>query len=98
MLQFVVLLCQLLQLVLLGFVSQTQFQPALTRQLVQFVCFNATRNQHALDTAEQARFQNLQFFRQVFLGLLQLHLFDFQRTFVFFHAIAGKDLNVDHGA
>ena len=94
--QFVVLLSQLLQLILFLFVGQAQFQPAIARQFVELLSFNATGNQHSVDTAKQASFEDLQFFRQVFLRLLQLHLFDFQRTFVFFYAIASKDLNVDN--
>ena len=78
------------------FVGQAQFQPAIARQLVELLSFNTTGNQHRVDTTKQASFEDLQFFRQVFFGLLQLHLFDFQRTFVFFHAIAGEDLNVDN--
>ena len=39
--------------------------------------------QHRVDTCKQAGFQDLQFFRQVFLRLLQLHLFDFQRACLF---------------
>ncbi|SVK46316.1 Uncharacterised protein [Acinetobacter baumannii] len=94
--QFVVLLSQLLQLVLLLFVGQAQFQPAIARQLAQLVGFDATGNQYRVDTRKQAGFQDLQFFSQVFLRLLQLHLFDFQRALVFFHAIAGEDLHVDN--
>ncbi len=95
-LQLVILLCQLFQLILLFFVSQAQFKPALARQLVQFFRFNTAGNQHVVDTGKQACFENLQLFSQVFLNLLQLHLFDLQRTLIFFHAIAGKDLNVDN--
>ena len=79
------------------FVGQAQFQPAIARQLVELLSFNATGDQHRVDTTEQTGFEDLQFFRQVFFGLLQLHLFDFQSTFVFFYAVTGKDLNVDNG-
>ncbi|SAD07051.1 Uncharacterised protein [Enterobacter cloacae] len=38
----------------------------------------------------------MQFFRQVFLSLFELHLFDFQRTLIFLNAITSEDLNVDN--
>ncbi|MNC02411.1 hypothetical protein D3C75_497860 [compost metagenome] len=94
--QFVVLLSQLFQLILFLFVGQAEFQPAIARQFVELLSFNTTGDQRRVDTTKQASFEDLQFFRQVFLRLLQLHLFDFQRTFVFFYAIASKDLNVDN--
>ena len=96
MFQFVILLSQLFQLILFLFVCQAQLQPAIARQFVELLSFNATGYQHSTDTAEQTRFEDLQFFRQVFLRLFELHFFDFQRTFVFFYAIASKDLNVDN--
>ena len=95
--QFVILLSQLLQLILFLFVGQAQFQPAIARQFVELVSFNATGNQHSVDTAEQTSFEDLQFFRQVFFSLLQLHLFDLKSTLVFFYAVTGKHLNVDNG-
>ena len=94
--QFVILLSQLFQLILFLFVGQAQFQPAIAWQFVELLSFNATGNQHRINTAEQTCFEDLQFFRQVFLGLLELHFFDFQRTFIFLNAITGEDLNVDN--
>src|SRR5690606_30414190 len=94
--QFVILLSQLFQLILFLFVGQAQFQPAIAWQFVELLSFNATGNQHRIDTAEQTRFEDLQFFRQVFLRLFELHLFDFQRTFIFLNAVTGEDLNVDN--
>lgn len=81
--QFVILLSQLFQLILFLFVGQAQLQPAIARQFVELLSFNATGYQHSTDTAEQTCFEDLQFFRQVFLRLFELHFFDFQRTFIF---------------
>ena len=96
MFQFVILLSQLFQLILFLFVGQAQFQPAIAWQFVELLSFNATGNQHRIDTAEQTCFEDLQFFRQVFLSLFELHLFDFQRTLIFLNAVTGEDLNVDN--
>lgn len=94
--QFVILFSQLFQLILFFFVCQVQFQLAIARQFVEFFSFNVIGYQYSTDTVEQIRFEDLQFFRQVFFRLFELYFFDFQRTFVFFYVIASKDLNVDN--
>ena len=82
---------------MLLFIIQTQIQPLVARQFSQFLRFQTASNQQIVDTSKQTGFQDLQLFSQVFLNLLELHLFDFECTLVFLYAITGKDLNVDNG-
>ncbi|MNO49928.1 hypothetical protein D3C76_402890 [compost metagenome] len=95
--QLDVLFGDLLQFDLLGFIFDGQFKPLGTIQLVQTIFAVTGGQQQVAGAAEDAVFQDLELFGQVLLRFLQLHLFDFFGALVFFHAIAGKDLHVNHG-
>ena len=50
-----------------------------------------------MQTLISRAFDDTHFFVQIFADFVQLHLFDFQRTLIFFHAVTGEDLYVDNG-
>ena len=91
------LFSDLFQLDLLGFIFDGQLKPLGTIELVQTIFAVTGGQQQVAGAAENAVFQDLELFGQVLLRFLQLHLFDFFGALVFFHAIAGKDLHVNHG-
>ncbi len=74
-------------------VGQTEFQPAVAAVCRASASTPPETAPHGIRLNRPA--EDLQFFRQVF-RLLELHLFDFQSTFVFFAPSRVKDLNVDN--